>query len=66
MHCPMYHSNVLHQHEFQTNHMRTHLEPLFLHFRVNLVVAGHVHCYERTAPLYQDTMRPDGIVYITM
>jgi hypothetical protein len=33
-------------------------EPLFLQYSVDLVVTGHVHAYQRNAPLYNNTVDP--------
>ena len=38
--------------------MREQLHPLFVKYKVNLVLAGHVHVYERIKP-------QDGVQYIT-
>lgn len=38
--------------------MRSQLHPLFVKYKVNLVLAGHVHVYERIHP-------QDGVQYIT-
>ncbi len=38
--------------------MRNQLHPLFAKYKVNLVLAGHVHAYERVKP-------QDGVQYIT-
>jgi hypothetical protein len=49
--------------------MRKHLEPMFLKNRVSIVLAGHVHCYERTEPLYDHktlAAAEGGVVYITI
>ena len=53
----------------------THLEPLFHQFHVDLYINGHVHNYQRTAPIYQGLSidlnpsnvyyNPEATVYIT-
>jgi predicted phosphodiesterase len=45
MHCPFYNTFASHQHEKQEEQMKQHLEPLFVRFEVNIVVAGHTHAY---------------------
>jgi hypothetical protein len=65
-HCPWYNSNKAHQNETQTIWMRKLFEPVFYKFKVNLVLTGHVHAYERTHPVYMDTIDPNGPTYIVI
>ncbi|KAK9078125.1 hypothetical protein SSX86_002182 [Deinandra increscens subsp. villosa] len=46
MHSPWYNSNSYHFMEGET--MRVMFEPWFVHYKVDLVFAGHVHAYERS------------------
>lgn len=64
LHAPWYNSNLLHYMESEL--MRIAFEPLLYEYSVNLVVAGHVHAYERSVPSYN--FKPDtcGMVYITI
>ena len=48
MHAPWYNSNVGHQGEAEL--MRTQMEALLYEHRVDLVLSGHVHAYERSHP----------------
>jgi UDP-2,3-diacylglucosamine pyrophosphatase LpxH len=66
MHCPWYSSNKDHYEEEQTVLMRESMEHLFHKNRVNLVLNGHVHAYERTFPVYKNDLKDAGIVYITI
>lgn len=66
MHCPWYNSNSAHQAEKQAELMKASMEPLFKKHKVNIVIAGHVHAYERSYPVYQNNVEDDGIVYITI
>ena len=67
MHCPWYSSNKAHYEEEQTVLMRNSMEKLLHKNRVNLVINGHVHAYERTFPVYKNEVNDDhGIVYITI
>lgn len=34
--------------------------------RVDILVAGHVHAYERTTRVYDDNVDPCGIVHVTV
>lgn len=46
MHAPMYSSNVAHYMEGES--MRAVFESWFVHAKVDLIFAGHVHAYERS------------------
>ncbi|XP_020579350.1 phosphoenolpyruvate phosphatase isoform X1 [Phalaenopsis equestris] len=46
MHAPLYNSNGAHYMEGES--MRAAFESWFVHFKVDLVFAGHVHAYERS------------------
>jgi acid phosphatase type 7 len=37
------------------DHLRSQAEDLFFENKVDLVIAGHVHAYERTYPMYNNT-----------
>ena len=47
VHCPFYSTNDHHYHEWQTDDMQDSMEPLFYKYGVNIVIAGHVHAYQR-------------------
>jgi hypothetical protein len=65
-HCPWYSSNVDHYEEVQTVLMRNSMEPLFYKYKVNIVINGHVHAYERTHPIFLNKTHEYGTVYITV
>ncbi|KAK9915866.1 hypothetical protein WJX75_005427 [Coccomyxa subellipsoidea] len=46
--------------------MRISLEPLTYQYGVDVFFYGHVHSYERTAPVYNYTVNPCGAVHITI
>ena len=46
MHVPMYNSNEAHYMEGEA--MRDVFESWFVHYKVDIVFAGHVHAYERS------------------
>ena len=50
MHAPMYSSNVAHYMEGES--MRAVFESWFVHAKVDLIFAGHVHAYERSVWLF--------------
>lgn len=68
LHCPFYNSNVKHVGEFQTIWMRdvNGLEELFHKHHVSLIIAGHVHAYERTFPVFQNSTTPSGPTYLVI
>lgn len=65
VHAPWYNSNYVHQGEGEL--MRKSMEPLLYKYGVNLVLAGHVHAYERSYPSY-NFQRDDvnGMTYIVI
>jgi len=66
MHCPWYSSNKDHYEEKQTVLMRESMESLFFYYRVNIVFTGHVHAYERTHPVFNNSINDYGPVYIVI
>ena len=46
MHVPLYSSNEVHYMEGES--MRAVFESSFVHYKVDVVFAGHVHAYERS------------------
>jgi len=66
-HSPWYNSYTAHQNESSAIFMKQEMEPLLLEYRVNAVFVGHVHAYERTYPVANNTVDFDnGIVYVTI
>ncbi|ETV92759.1 hypothetical protein H310_12989 [Aphanomyces invadans] len=46
--------------------LQAKFESLFVKYRVNVVIAGHVHGYERTAPIVNNEINAThGVVYVT-
>jgi 3',5'-cyclic AMP phosphodiesterase CpdA len=65
-HTPWYTSNAHHPMSEGTA-MREAMEPLFHKYRVNIVFNGHVHAYERTAPVFNDAIATEyGTTHITI
>ena len=46
--------------------MKKVMEDLFYKYKVNLAFSGHVHAYERFAPIYNNVTTVDGTVYMTV
>jgi len=46
--------------------MMEHLEEMFFEHGVNLVLAGHVHSFERTWPVYKNQTNSCGPTYINI
>ena len=47
-------------------HIRQELEPLLHEYRVDIVIAGHYHSYERTCRVYQGLCAEDGTMHVTV
>ncbi|XP_061357708.1 purple acid phosphatase 18-like isoform X1 [Gastrolobium bilobum] len=61
-HVPWYNSNTAHQGE--GDDMMAAMEPLLYAASVDLVIAGHVHAYERTKRVYNGKLDRCGAVHI--
>ncbi|KAH9150309.1 hypothetical protein AeRB84_006622 [Aphanomyces euteiches] len=67
MHGPWYSSNKAHQNKHEPQHVMRHdIESLLFDHRVHLVLAGHVHSYERTFPVYKNELTVNAPTYITI
>ncbi|CAE7301095.1 PAP18 [Symbiodinium microadriaticum] len=64
VHVSLYHSNVIHWKEGEL--FRRAMEPLLYQWGVDIVLSGHLHAYERTAPMYN--FQPDecGMVHLIL
>ncbi|KAL9236316.1 hypothetical protein vseg_011002 [Gypsophila vaccaria] len=63
-HVPWYNSNTAHQGE--GDGMMSSMEPLLHAAGVDIVMAGHVHAYERSKRAYNGKSDPCGAVHITI
>lgn len=63
---PLYNSFDVHRHDVQILAAKKHLEPLFVQYKVNLVMTGHIHAYQRTHPVVYDQVNSTGPIYITV
>ncbi|XP_028760293.1 purple acid phosphatase 18 [Neltuma alba] len=63
-HVPWYNSNTAHRGE--GNDMMAVMEPLLYAANVDLVLAGHVHAYERSKRVNNGRSDPCGAVHITI
>eukprot|EP01035_Chromulina_nebulosa_P021141 gene21141-27393_t len=64
MHVPFYCSNSGHWMEGEL--MRVAIEPLLYEYGVDFVLVGHVHAYERTYNIYNNTVDPCGPIHLTI
>eukprot|EP00986_Skeletonema_menzelii_P016109 scaffold13735_cov155-Skeletonema_menzelii.AAC.4 len=64
LHCPLYTTFKTHRHDIFTTEARAILEPLFVEYTVNFVIAGHVHAYMRTSPVAFSRCNPRGPIHI--
>ncbi len=59
VHRPLYTTQLCEDDEMiVAEHMRESLEPLIREYKVNLVLSGHQHSYERTCPVYNGACIP--------
>ncbi|CAK9175508.1 unnamed protein product [Ilex paraguariensis] len=63
-HVPWYNSNEAHQGE--GDEMMATMEPLLHAAGVDIMLAGHVHAYERTKRVYNGKSDPCGAIHITI
>ncbi|GAB2277804.1 Purple acid phosphatase 18 [Dionaea muscipula] len=63
-HVPWYNSNKAHQGE--GDEMMATMEPLLYAAGVDIVLAGHVHAYERSTRVYNGKFDPCGAIHITV
>mmetsp|Transcript_35078 Transcript_35078/g.105782 ORF Transcript_35078/g.105782 Transcript_35078/m.105782 type:complete len:462 (+) Transcript_35078:31-1416(+) len=66
MHAPWYNSNQHHHDEVQELGMRLAMEGMLNDHSVDLVLAGHVHAYERMYNVKDNVTNPAGPVYINI
>lgn len=64
VHTPLYNSNNGHWMEGEL--MRLSIEPLLYSYGVDVVLSGHVHSYERTAPVYNNIPTTCGTVHLVI
>jgi hypothetical protein len=55
-HCPLYTTFLGHNHELNSQLMKSSIQDLLKDYKVNLVVSGHDHAYLRTHPVHHDTV----------
>ena len=63
-HVPMYCTNSGHYMEGEI--FRRQYEPLLYMYGVDIVMNGHVHAYERSFPVYNNTVNPCGITHLVL
>jgi len=64
LHCPLYTTFKTHRREIFVIEARAILEPLFVEYSVNFVIAGHIHAYMRTHPMAFSRRNPRGPIHI--
>lgn len=64
MHVPWYNSNTGHWKEGEWS--RVDVEPLLFQFGVDLVIAGHVHAYERMHPVLNNELNNCAPTYLNI
>jgi len=63
-HAPMYSSLVSKPYSQAGQPMRWALESLLLEYGVDVAITGHVHAYERSRPVFNNTLNACGPVHI--
>ncbi|KAI9914371.1 hypothetical protein PsorP6_008374 [Peronosclerospora sorghi] len=66
MHGPWYNSNTAHQGLEPHVLMKRHMEDILYRNKVDVIVAGHVHAYERSYPVYKEMIVEDGPIYVVL
>lgn len=64
IHVPVYNAFSVHHHDPQIFAAKEHFEALYVEYKVNLVVSGHVHAYQRTKNVAFDVEVPTGPVHV--
>lgn len=63
-HRPFYCSNTVHWESDES--MRLSYEELLYKYRIDISFTGHIHAYERTAPMYNFSVVDDGFVTLVV
>lgn len=66
MHGPWYNSNTAHQGLEPHMAMKKNMEDILYRNKVDVVIAGHVHAYERSHPVYKEKVMEDAPVYMVL
>ncbi|KAG2769481.1 hypothetical protein JG687_00005691 [Phytophthora cactorum] len=66
MHGPWYNSNTAHQGLEPHMIMKKNMEDILYRNKVDVVVAGHVHAYERSHPVYKEKVVEDGPIFVVL
>ncbi|CAM9492658.1 unnamed protein product [Scytosiphon promiscuus] len=66
MHCPWYNSNLAHQGERQAETAMRAIEPILYQHKAAIIIAGHVHAYERSHPVVDFELTEDGPVHLVV
>lgn len=66
MHVPIYNTFDVHHHDVQIFAARDHLESLFVEYKVNLVITGHIHAYQRTKTVNNGEVTARGPMHIVV
>ncbi|CAI5703124.1 unnamed protein product [Peronospora effusa] len=66
MHGPWYNSNTAHQSMEPHMMMKKHMEEVLYRNKVDVIISGHVHAYERSYPVYKEKLVVDGPIYVVL
>jgi len=63
-HMGWYNSNS--GHWMEAEHTRSYLEPLLYEYGVDILLGGHIHSYERSFPVYNNTLDDCGMITLNL
>lgn len=63
-HMGWYNSNT--GHWMEAEHTRSYLEPLLYEYGVDILLGGHIHSYERSFPVYNNTLDDCGMITLNL
>jgi acid phosphatase type 7 len=66
VHCPMYNTFSFHKTDPQPVNLKLYLEPLFVEYRVNVVLSGHLHGYSRSHPIAFEQKKDSGPIHFVL
>lgn len=66
VHCPLYSTFSQHHNDPQLVNLKKYLEPLFVKYKVNFVLSGHLHAYMRTTNVAFNKIHKDGPIHLVL
>lgn len=66
VHCPLYTTFKQHHNDPQLVNLKRFVEPLFVVYKVNFVISGHLHGYSRTKPVAFNNVTKSGPIHLIL